>query len=707
MYDVPSGELSRYSASDRMPLIGSDFLYEVIEDRSGDIWVGQRNAGVAHLFVVSGDVRRVNALWAEGRPDEAEIKAVACAPDGKVWLADRAGRLLVLDSGFRHAGSPKACLLSPGYSIGFDAGGNAWVGTRKHGLWDMRSGKAFGGGGVFCVCTDRSGRVWAGCFGDGLRVCDGGELRDPFGGAGPVRRVRWMSVGPAGRVWAATEAGLLTFDPDSLWSVPAAYELYTSRNSGLYGSELNTVFADSRGFVWVGTLGHGVFRCRRLSGGGLEVERYDVGRGLAANEVQAVVEDRDGGIWVATQYGLSRMERGADSFSSFFLSSTLQGDMYSANAAVRAKDGSLLFGTSDGLAVIGPSGMDAERFSPPPCFTEFYAGGRPLVLEEDSSGGFRRVELGWGQSSVTVRFSNLDYSRFRSSRYSYKLEGYDTCWSVPSETGEAVYRHLPPGDYALLVRSSNSSGVWCAGMARLELSVSPPFYQTPWAYVGYACLVVLVTGTAWRVTVRMMRLRRMVEMERGMSGFKLRLFRSVIQGVCEPLDRLRESLPEGSAGERTRAELGRIRELLQRTLTFKDRMPDEEETRILLDTSLVEKEGDGKHPEEAEAESFRARMESIVAEHLGDAAFTAEAWAEQMGLRRTAFYRRTKDVTGMTPNEFLRTARLKRAAELLLEGHLSVSEVAYRVGFDDLSYFSKSFKAYFGMSPSVFQKEKR
>ena len=45
--------------------------------------------------------------------------------------------------------------------------------------------------------------------------------------------------------------------------------------------------------------------------------------------------------------------------------------------------------------------------------------------------------------------------------------------------------------------------------------------------------------------------------------------------------------------------------------------------------------------------------------------------------------------------------------ELLLEGCLSVSEVAYRVGFDDLSYFSKSFKAYFGMSPSVFQKEKR
>ena len=71
----------------------------------------------------------------------------------------------------------------------------------------------------------------------------------------------------------------------------------------------------------------------------------------------------------------------------------------------------------------------------------------------------------------------------------------------------------------------------------------------------------------------------------------------------------------------TRAELGRIRELLQQTLTFKDRMPDEEEARILLDTSLMGEEDGGKRPEEAEADAFKARMESIVAEHLGDAAF--------------------------------------------------------------------------------------
>ena len=61
----------------------------------------------------------------------------------------------------------------------------------------------------------------------------------------------------------------------------------------------------------------------------------------------------------------------------------------------------------------------------------------------------------------------------------------------------------------------------------------------------------------------------------------------------------------------------------------------------------------------------------------------------------------------MTPNDYLRKARLKRAAELLLDDRLNVSEVAYRVGFEDLSYFSKCFKAYFGIAPSGFVRRGR
>lgn len=73
-----------------------------------------------------------------------------------------------------------------------------------------------------------------------------------------------------------------------------------------------------------------------------------------------------------------------------------------------------------------------------------------------------------------------------------------------------------------------------------------------------------------------------------------------------------------------------------------------------------------------------------------------------MGMGRTIFYRKVRGVTGYSPNKYLRIIRLKKAAELLREGTLSVSEVCYKVGMNDPYYFSQCFKQQFGMSPSAY-----
>ena len=63
-------------------------------------------------------------------------------------------------------------------------------------------------------------------------------------------------------------------------------------------------------------------------------------------------------------------------------------------------------------------------------------------------------------------------------------------------------------------------------------------------------------------------------------------------------------------------------------------------------------------------------------------------------------------MTGHTPNEYFRIIRLKKAAELLLEGNYNVSEVSYKVGINDPFYFSKCFKQQFGVAPSVYLRGK-
>lgn len=97
----------------------------------------------------------------------------------------------------------------------------------------------------------------------------------------------------------------------------------------------------------------------------------------------------------------------------------------------------------------------------------------------------------------------------------------------------------------------------------------------------------------------------------------------------------------------------------------------------------------------------------IIEDNLGDSNFTVESMAREIGMSRTNLHRRIKAITGFPPSELIRNIRLRRAAVLLLNQTESVSQIGYIVGFEDHSYFSKSFKKQFGVPPSEYLRSKR
>ncbi|MDH6305149.1 signal transduction histidine kinase/ligand-binding sensor domain-containing protein/DNA-binding response OmpR family regulator [Parabacteroides sp. PF5-5] len=96
-----------------------------------------------------------------------------------------------------------------------------------------------------------------------------------------------------------------------------------------------------------------------------------------------------------------------------------------------------------------------------------------------------------------------------------------------------------------------------------------------------------------------------------------------------------------------------------------------------------------------------------VREHMEDSDLTVESMSRDLGLSRTHLHRKLKALTGQSPVEFIKIMRLKQAAYLLSTGKLTISEVSYKVGYGTPSYFSSSFNAYFGMSPTAYMEEKR
>ena len=102
-------------------------------------------------------------------------------------------------------------------------------------------------------------------------------------------------------------------------------------------------------------------------------------------------------------------------------------------------------------------------------------------------------------------------------------------------------------------------------------------------------------------------------------------------------------------------------------------------------------------------EKFLARVMAIVEVNLGNADFTAEQFGQEVGLSRMQLHRKLVGLTGVAASDFIRLMRLKRAAQLLEGRTGSVSEIAYSVGFNSLSYFAKCFREQFGMLPTDYQ----
>jgi transcriptional regulator GlxA family with amidase domain len=99
---------------------------------------------------------------------------------------------------------------------------------------------------------------------------------------------------------------------------------------------------------------------------------------------------------------------------------------------------------------------------------------------------------------------------------------------------------------------------------------------------------------------------------------------------------------------------------------------------------------------------FIKKAVSVIEAHIDDANFDSEQLEEAMNLSRMQFYRKLKGILNLSGTEFIRQVRLKRALQLLESGYYNVSEVAWKVGFNDPAYFSRCFKKEFGKAPQEF-----
>ena len=123
--------------------------------------------------------------------------------------------------------------------------------------------------------------------------------------------------------------------------------------------------------------------------------------------------------------------------------------------------------------------------------------------------------------------------------------------------------------------------------------------------------------------------------------------------------------------------------------------------RSLLSGSQEEAEDEEKLGKQDQ--TFVKRLRNVIRDHMSDSDFSVERIGEEIGLSRVQLYRKVKALTGQTPVELLRKARLEKARSLIMHTEKSVAEIAYEVGFTSPSYFNKCFKDEFDVSPGTLR----
>jgi signal transduction histidine kinase/ligand-binding sensor domain-containing protein len=523
-YDRETGQFVHYRHDPGDPhSLSSDAVTRFYQDRADGIWIGTQGKGLnlydprstkfAHHRI---QVRDVDA------ESNNVVNAIFQDSAGILWIGTDAGlNRLDRETGqvthYRHDPEvPES--LSPGWvaSIHEDRESRLWVGTQSgldeldrltgrftHYLQVSPDEADLSIGTVTSMIEDDSGELWLGRHRYGL--CrfdpDTGECDryayNPEYALNPQNMIRQVYEGREGFLWLSTQGGLLKFDQQTGSST--LYERDLDSADAMRGSlshnQVESVLQDDSGVLWVATHGGGL---NRFDPSTETFTHYTDKDGLPSNVILGILQDAQGNVWLSTNNGLSRLNPQAESFVNYDTGDGLQGSDFTSGAYFQSAEGEIFFGGADGFNAFHSEDIQDNPHAPPIVLTQLTQGGvdvEPGVSIE----GLTEATFGWPNNFFEFEFAALSYSQSEKNQYAYMLEGFrDESWNYIGTRRFGRYTNLPGGTYTLRLKGSNSDGVWNEEGAALRITVVPPFWDT-WYFRGLVtvALALLALGAYW------------------------------------------------------------------------------------------------------------------------------------------------------------------------------------------------------------------
>ena len=691
--DDKTGTIEHWNCSSVNPL-SSNFVNSLLS-KDGQIWVGTETGGITKLAPrqLQLEFFKHDAANPASLSPNA-VNAMYAAPDGTLWVGTVEGGLNALAPGsrnFTHYTMANSGLPHNSVStLAADNRGNLWIGTWGTGIAVMnlqQPGRIiplvvdakhqpflnFAGALVYDPINDG---MWLGTN-DGLFFYDlkRQQLIEPFKGCLNVRGCIGSLITPEGKLLMGCVQGMVEINLKS--RIPGKgdfavkYHQYKldDPKSGVIDKILSFCLAKD-GKIWLGSNGYGLYCYNYNKEGKTYVKSFTTNNGLANNTVKGIVEDNQGMLWIATDNGLSIFNPKTETFSSYSRKDGLLSSQFYFNGAIRDAKGKIYLGTDEGLMAV--TGVNhAVHNSARLRFTELLVDNQPVFagsdyLDDDISIA-KRLCIHESDKSFTIFFSALNYGSDSQGVYLYRMKGYENDW-VQLQPGQHSVRYstLPAGSYQFEVKYIPSFDSDKEQVISVDIKVTPYFWKS-WWFVS----LMVIAFIAFLLYIYTSRLEKMRERE--------------VEELYRPIE----------AALKDSDEPGKLQSRIQMILENQKRYQDSQKKSI---------EADRKQVAEKERPFMDIVME-VMEKNYDNSEFGVQELADEMRMNRSVLSKMLNAEAGQPTAQFIRNYRLDIAKKMITENvaNRNITEIAYRVGFNDPKYFTRCFTKQYGESPSAFK----
>jgi signal transduction histidine kinase/ligand-binding sensor domain-containing protein/DNA-binding response OmpR family regulator len=528
--------------SEDIKSISQNSLNAIYRDNTGIIWLGSYKKGINyyHENIIKFPVYRHLLSDARSLPFD-DVNRFVEDDKGNLWIGTNGGGLIYYDRNnnsyrtFKHnPANANSISNDVVVSLCIDHNKKLWIGSYYGGL-DCFDGQRFihykndpvdstsiSDNSIWEIYEDAQQQLWIGTLSGGLNRYDAQKNIFYHYRKGPAslnsKYISALAEDQQGNLWIGTESGINVLNKQTGKFIYYAHDSKDQRSLG--NNNVTALLKDSRGNMWVATRdGLNLFDKNANA-----FRHFSAADGLAENNILTIMEDNAHTLWLGTTNGLSRawvQNNGNDVLQILFRNyderDGLQGREFNENAALKTKQGELIFGGANGFNIISPEAIAHNTIVPEVVLTDLRVFDKSLqpgevmnnrVLLKTAISEVKEITLKYHENIFSLEFAALNYSNPEKNQYAYKLEGFNNDWLTTDGSHRTVtYTNLDPGKYTFRVKASNGDGVWNEQGTALLVTILPPFWRTIPAFIIYTLLLAAILFAARRLTIQRAHMR--------------------------------------------------------------------------------------------------------------------------------------------------------------------------------------------------------